>query len=322
MKSRSALFLATLSILAVTVSIGCGGSAATPESPLELLKRAAKVMVEVDGFRSQTVMELEDSGQRATVFFDMEIAARDNWKAEMRVEESGSTVQQVDLVVVASDTYLKPPRGGWSKMSSGEYAALTGQPPESLQLSLGSQLFSPEDTPWHLWTVESLGREVIDGVDLEHLRISGSFQEIYEAYGPEVRDELLGAVLGGDNQFDPRDMEFESIDIWIDHEGYQHKMVLDLKLGAAASSKITIIAGDFGDIRDIERPIGDEESSQVSPAPTAAWRSCWTSFPTRSAVLIDDYALLRELYGVPLPGPDADVDALQEYVLALCPLEE
>ncbi len=93
MKVRSALLLALLSILGVAFSVGCGGGAATPESPIDLLERSAKAMAEVDKFRSETVMELEDSGQSATVFFDMEVAASGSWKAEMRVEEDGSTVE-------------------------------------------------------------------------------------------------------------------------------------------------------------------------------------------------------------------------------------
>ncbi len=163
-------------------------------------------------------------------------------------------MEQVELVVVASDIYSKPQGGIWSRMSIEEYSQPTGQPPESLQLDFGSQLFSPENTPWHLWTVESLGREVIGGVDLEHLQLSGDFQEIYEAYDSAVRDELLGSMVG-DNSFNPQDVEYEGIDIWIDEKGYQHKLVVDLKLGASAFADITVIASDFGDIRAIERPI-------------------------------------------------------------------
>ena len=42
---------------------------------------------------------------------------------------------------------------------------------------------------------------------------------------------------------------------------------------------------------------------------------------TRDGVFINDYTLARELFDISLPGPEADVDRLEEYLLALRPIE-
>ena len=38
---------------------------------------------------------------------------------------------------------------------------------------------------------------------------------------------------------------------------------------------------------------------------------------TRKSVMINDYAAVREIFGVPLPGPDADLPVLVEYLTTI-----
>ena len=105
----------------------------------------------------------------------------------MTVETFGGR-QKVEVVIAEPYAYLNLPDQGWLRLG-GERREL------ALALQIGStgffDTFPANVVPWELYTVRSLGREVVEGVETDHLSVQLDIGEVIRRSDAGVRQRLV-----------------------------------------------------------------------------------------------------------------------------------
>ena len=150
-------------------------------------------------------------------------------------------------------------------MDAGALAAVTGQPLEALNDPTGfyNNLFPGEDVPWQLYEIESLGTEVVDGVETEHLGIQMDFAEILDRMDKETKEQISQTMaLGGLSGVGAlKQVDVTKLEVWIDDSGYNRRTIMEMTLGADAAMALDMRMFDFDQTISIELPENVSEFS-------------------------------------------------------------
>ena len=248
------------------------------QTPLELYKSSFERTSGVRSFRSRVDIETKMLGQNLPVSMDIEMGQDGRMRMITAMDMPDGNLD-FEMVIDGSYVYLKMPdimnilSIGWVRMGIEEVEELTGQ---SLGLDIndyfGARLFPDDDVPWELHTVESLGREELDGVPTERLSVQVDFPKYIEQLDDEDLGQLLEAVelsgalsdLAGLQELMDQ-MALLGMEVWIDDEGYTRRTLMEVEmalLGGEISTSIDMRMFDFDEEIQIELP----EDYQELPA--------------------------------------------------------
>ena len=253
--------------LLVAVGIGCGGTSQdSPESvvsppaetALELLQRSNRAMATAGSFRARTTVEGISLRQEIEVLVEAEVGG-DEWTHTRMSIEGPEGATEVEQVLTGQHAYSKiSGEGAWSREDLDASAEVSGLGP----LGFYNGLFPGGDFPWEEYSVKSAGLRRIYGVKTEHLEVDLDFQEAWAALNPERQQQLrqlLGVDAGPEGRVEQ--LEYESIDIWIDVSGYVRQLEMAISAGDDTSLEVGMVLTDYGKRIDIEEP---EEYVDVS----------------------------------------------------------
>ncbi|MCH7605757.1 MAG: hypothetical protein IH962_01250 [Chloroflexi bacterium] len=141
---------------------------------------------------------------------------------------------------------------GWVHMGTGSLAGITGQPMPGLNDPLGfyENLFPGEGIRWDLYEVEFLGKEVMDGVQTEHLKIEMDFAKILRQMGGETKAKF-SEIVGGSSLDALGEIQVQRLEIWVDDLGYTRRTIMEMDLGRSGAMAFDMRMFDFNeDITD------------------------------------------------------------------------
>ena len=254
---RALVLPALATLLAAAVACGeasqdTSESVASPaaETPLELLQRSNKVMATVGSYRAKTTTtQVTSMGQEVKLLFETDVGD-DQWmhtRVSMEVPREGTIFEQV---LTGEHAYSKVAGQGpaWVRTDLG---ALT----ESVDpLGLYNGLFPGGGFPWEAYSVESAGLRRIFGVKTEHLKVDLDFQRTWAALSQEQQQQLQQSLAPGPDAGEVLEqLQYESIDIWIDVSGYVRQFKMTISAGDA-SLEVDMVLTDLGEQVDIEEP--------------------------------------------------------------------
>ena len=250
--------LPALAVLFV-MAAGCSGpsedgpeAAASPpaETALELLQRSNRVMATVGSFRAKTTIEGTNMGQEWKASFETDVG-ENRWMHTRVSLESPEEAAELEQVLTEGHAYTRVPGQGstWVRTDLG---ALT----ESADpLGFYSGLFPGGDVPWEAYSVESAGLRRIFGVKTEHLKVDLDFQEAWAALSPEQQEQWQQSLaLAPDAGEVLEQLQYESIDIWIDLFGYVRQLKMAISGADDTSLDVEMVLTDIGKEIDIEEP--------------------------------------------------------------------
>ena len=250
--------------------ISCGGSSPDisrsqsfppGETPLGLLKRSTGVMDTLGSFRAHMNMDGIVSGADLSVSMDIEIGDNDWAHTDMSIDTSDGRVR-VEQVLTQRYAYTSIPSEdiGWMRIDLEALAESESLPSQLLTDPTGfsSSIFPAEDIPWDLYCIESAGREPINGVETEHLKITLDFQELWAALNPQQQQQMgllfNPATLGFDPEELPEQIKYEGLEMWIDGPGYIRRFELNFAVGDAVSLSMDMTMFDIGESIDVDEP--------------------------------------------------------------------
>ena len=240
---------------------------------MEVFQHSARAMEGLKSFRSRMDIETETSGVNVRIAMNME-QARDGRLRSLMVINSPEGKQEFETIMSEPDVYAREPQHGWVRINIEEQPDL-GQAFQTANLGF-FDIFPAEEVPWDLYTVDSLGREHVDGVWTEHLSVQADFQELWNLFGEEGKRNLTQVLAGpaggrGDPDQLLDEVKVKGIDIWIDDQGYARRMIMEMELGELGTIKIDMRAFDFNEDIRVELPQDFEEfpAFLAAPAPCA-----------------------------------------------------
>ena len=323
-------------VLLAAAGAACGSGG--PDTPLEVLQDSYERGKDIKSFRAHMVMEITVPDEKVFVTVDMEKGQDGRVRTVTDIDVSGDK-QSVEMIIANPYVFVKVPDRGWTQISAETIAESTGQSLEAMTnpTAFYNSLFPAQEVPWELYAVESLGREVVDGVETEHLSIQFDFREVWNHLNEEQKQQFLRASPDPDIDIEELilAMEVSGVEVWIDDKGYSRRSVLEISFGGEAlrslgvgemSMKLDMFIFDIDKKITIGFPEGYEDletqsGSRETPAPSSAYEELLALIPntpdTRSMVFLNDYVLLRKTANIALPGPNANQEALQNYLQAL-----
>ena len=181
-------------------------------SALDLMKLSFDRMQDMSSFRAEVAVETEVLGQSVSLVTEMERA--DGGEVYMRVElESPDGEQVTEMVLARPHVYMKLPNMGWLRIAIEELADVSGLSEEAFDLDAFASIFPAEDVPWDLYEVESLGRERVDGVQTERLKIRFDFKEVLGRLDEATRERLFESTLSGVTEDVLGQVEFGAMEV-------------------------------------------------------------------------------------------------------------
>ena len=179
-------------VLLAAAGIACGSS--KPQSPLEVLQRSYERSKDIESFRAHLDMEITVPDEQLVMTVDMEKGQDGRVRTVTEIDVSGDK-QSIEMIIADPYAFVKVPDQGWTQISAESIAESTGQSLEAVTnpTAFYSSLFPAQEVPWELYVVESLGREMVDGVETEHLSIQFDFREVWQHLDQQQKLQFLPA---------------------------------------------------------------------------------------------------------------------------------
>ena len=251
-------------------------AAASDPAALALLKRSTEVAKDIEGMRSSVniiTTSPRRSGSIASIAMDMETIKDGSTRMVMRMDHPGGE-QKVEMILLPPDVYSKVDETGWVKMDMEMVAGPDGQssPTSNDPGGVFNHLFPTKDIPWEIYTVQSLGRDEVDGVEVARLSIEVDFEDIWRYLSEEERAQLRRDLANPTDSIDDlmKQIELTKMESWIDDAGYNRRNKMRIVMGGVMNIDMDMRMFDFNSDITINPP----ESFLVMPVPTA------TSQPT------------------------------------------
>ena len=215
-------------------------------------------MANAGSFRARTTVEGISMGQEIEVLVEADVGD-DEWTHTRMSIQGADGATEVEQVLTGQHAYTKVSgEGAWSREDLDALAELAGLDP----LGFYNGLFPSGDFPWEAYSVKSAGLRRIYGVKTEHLEVDLDFQEAWAALNPEKQQQLRQLLgVGANPEGQPEQLEYESIDVWIDVSGYVRQLEMAISGGDDTSLEVGMVLTDFGAQIEIEEP---EEYVDVS----------------------------------------------------------
>lgn len=241
MKVKALLASAGLTLV-VLLGIACGQDVPqtpTPLSPLGVVQRSVEKASGIESLSYNMVldmdMDLEGLGDDLSVSMTMDgkWAQPGGMQADMIMTMPGF---EMDMSMVVSDSglFIEIPEAGWVRFDPEEVEEL-GTSLESVTdpMAFQSSIFPEREIPWHLYQAQSLGREVLDGEEMEHLKVQLDFPGLWEQLSAEEREAFFLAQGGADltRAEWERAMEgatIENLEMWVDDQGFQRRVLMKM----------------------------------------------------------------------------------------------
>ena len=251
MRLLSLVFLAAGLLLVLSACSSIPGLKSAPSntalatgqlSPLETLQRSVERQQEIKSFRSSMDMIVDAMGERMAMTADMEMA----WDGRMRMVSSMDTPDgemSFTVIVSESDLYMKMPGEDWVRIPGGAADGSMDQSLWPVEADLLGGFFSTEETPWHLFSVTSLGREHVDNVETEHLRVQVDLQGLWEEQ-PDETTQFIESMFSQQFLDDLMQMELE---LWIDDQGYPRRALIEMSVSDIVNMKMDALMYDFNE---------------------------------------------------------------------------
>ena len=318
-------------VLLAAAGAACGSGG--PDTPLEVLQDSHERSKDIKSFRAHMVMEITVPDEKVFITVDMEKGQDGRVRTFTDIDVSGDK-QSVEMIIADPYVFVNVPDRGWTQISAETIAESTGQSLEAVTnpTAIYDSLFPAQEVPWELYAVESLGREVVDGVETEHLSIQFDFREVWNHLSEEQKQQFLRASPDPDIDIEELilAMEVSGVEVWIDDKGYSRRSVLEISFSGEAlrslgvgemSMKLDMFIFDIDKKITIAFPEGYEDLETETPAPSSAYEELLALIPdtpnSRSMVFLNDYVLLRKTANIALPGPNANQEALHDYLRSL-----
>ena len=249
-----ALFVAVFAALVVA----CGGSSEDPklaanpplsgQTPLEMLKRSTESMRALESFRADAEMEIEALGQEISVSMEMEVS-HNNRVHNVMLLATPDGKQAMEQILAQPYAYTKLRGEDWFRIDLGSLVELSGGSDQVFSDPRGfaNSFFPAENIPWELYDVSSKGRDSIDGVQAEHLSIQFDFQELWGQLDSATRGQFGQSfgVGGVDVEQLVRRIEMKRLDFWVDGQGYNRKVAIEMLMGDTMSVTMDMRMFDF-----------------------------------------------------------------------------
>lgn len=232
-------------------------------APIELMKKALAKGEELKSFRARLDMKVKAQGDEVPMSIDLEQSEDKRIRMVMDMQSPVGGMK-IEMIMAEGSIFTKlPGAGGWVKMKADALAAITGQPLEALNDPGGfyKNLFPSEDVPWELYAVESLGSELVEGVETEHLGIQMDFAKIMNQMDSETKELMSqNLALGGLNVDDVLDqVDVTRLEVWIDPTGHTRKIVMEMTMGGDSAMAMDMRMFDFDQPISIEIPTNVSE---------------------------------------------------------------
>ena len=234
---------------------------------VKVLKWSSERMALVTSFQSSMTMEVANQGQSSLLSMEMQASDDGRTRTVMNISILGQE-QTVESIVDGSHVYTKIPLVGWLRINADALDLLGGPTRDALGLDFFNSLLPAGDVPWDLYTVVSLGRDQVDGVDTEHLSVEIDFQEVWEHLDDGRQNQLLLGLAPPPDTLDVSELlgeaQISDLEIWIDNDGYSRKQTLTFNLGNAVSANVNMRMFGFGEDVVITLPAQYQDLADVS----------------------------------------------------------
>ena len=231
-------------------------------------------MNDVESFRGKIVLEVNTPGQSGTILTNLEIGRDGRTRAAVLIDTPRGG-QNFETITAPPEIYLWIRGLGWF-CGLGEDAGEAADPLQGLGTGLLSDLLPSGETPWELYTVESLGREEVDGVQAEHISITVNIQDLVGLLDEQKRQQFLESQFPGGGPADEllQRIGLRNVEEWIDDEGYTRRRKMELVVDEETTTKLDMRMFDFNEDVVIELPKdyrvgipGQSESSEPCASP-------------------------------------------------------
>ena len=234
---------------------------------VQVLKWSSERMALVTSFQSSMTMEVVNRGLSSLLSIEMQASDDGRTRTIMNITILGQE-QTVESIVDGSHVYTKIPLVGWLRMDADALDLFGGPTRDALGLDFFNNLLPAGDVPWNLYTVVSLGRDQVDGVDTEHLSVEIDLQEVWEHLDDGQQNQLLLGLAPPPGTLDVTellgDARITDLDVWIDNDGYSRKQTLTFDLGSVVSANVDMRTFGFGEDVAIALPTLYQDLADVS----------------------------------------------------------
>jgi hypothetical protein len=115
--------------------------------------------------------------------------------------------------------------------------------------------------PWELYQPESLGREGLDGITTERIRLQVDLQKVWERLDERQKQQFVQRVAPGRGTGSPKDLEgmlqqmrMDRIEVWIDGQGFTRRITMEMSLGGTPSIRMDLRMFDLNQDIIVELP--------------------------------------------------------------------
>ena len=225
----------------------------------------------METFRGRLILEVNTSGQLGTIITDLEIGRDGRTRATVLIDTPEGR-RSFETITSPPEIYLWVPVVGWFCTLSEDAEELADLL-QGLGTGLLSDLFPSGETPWELYTVESLGSEEVDGVEAQRISIRPNIQDLIGLLDQDKRQEFLQSQFPGGGLTDEllQQMALKGLEEWIDDEGYTRRREMELVVDEETSTKVDMRMFDFNEDIVIELP---KEYRVGVPGQTGSSESC------------------------------------------------
>ena len=316
---KRSFLLGALAIPAATYG-ACGSP--EPRTPLEVLQHSFERSKDIKNFRAH--MDLGITTPDEQVRMAMETGRNGRVRTDLNIDiDIDGDKQTFQTIIAKPYVYVHVPDAGWDQMSLEAIAESTGQSLHTISDPMASytNLFPAQEVPWELYVVESLGHEKVDGIQTEHLSIQFDFHEVWQHLDEDQKVQFIQASTAPKVAIEQliEAVEVRGVEVWIDDQGYTRRTTMEIRFigetlaslgGGEVSTKIDARIFDINKEITINLPEGYEDfEREEGPAsksgPMSAYEELLSLIPntpeTRSYLLINDYARIRELFRHPSP---------------------
>ncbi len=234
---------------------------------VQVLKWSSERMALVTSFAATMTMDVVRQGQSSRLSMEMQTSDDGRTRTVMNISILGQE-QTVESIVDGSHVYTKIPLVGWLRMDAGALDLFGGPTRDALGLDFFSNLLPEGEVPWELYTVRSLGRDQVDGIDTEHLSVDIDFQEVWDHLDDGRQNQVLLGLAPPPGTLDVSELLGETrirdLEIWIDNDGYSRRQALTFDLGSAMSANVDTRMFGFGEDAVIPLPTQYQDLADVS----------------------------------------------------------
>lgn len=208
----------------VVISLALAACSQSPPSKLELYKQSLERSAEVRSGRATQIMAISTPQGINRLYNDVEF---NDLGLRISVRFGSADGEQTQVISLPPYFYMKLPRSDWLRMGTKDLESMGNVPigamvdPSRFRRSIFS-IEADTVTPG-TFKIASLGLEVIDGVEVEHLDVEMDFQAWLSSLSDEDFNEFHSTMFGESSPGPSEEFKqllsqasFEKYEVWVD----------------------------------------------------------------------------------------------------------